>query len=96
MIIRLIVSGELLDEESEDEDGEGGGGDDDAEHYMQEQQARLEKEKQAILNDQTLIAEVRSNHAALPFSTNAKTFIVRFLVPFKKNLKTNCYCIFYF
>ena len=48
-----LISGELLSEE-EDE----GGDEDNVEAYMQEQKSKLEQEKNAIMNDKNLIAEV--------------------------------------
>ncbi len=44
----------------DEEDEEGGGGEEDAEAYMAEQKEKLEQEKNAIMNDHNLIAEVYS------------------------------------
>ncbi|CAC5424952.1 KIF3B [Mytilus coruscus] len=45
------------DDDDEGEDGEGEGNEKDAEAYMSEQKAKLEQEKQSILNNQTMVIE---------------------------------------
>lgn len=59
----LTSLGELLPGEHDEDDDEGGdGGDEDeeesVEEYMQEQRNKLDKEKEAILNNTSLIAGV--------------------------------------
>jgi len=52
-----VISGD----EDDDEEGDGDGdGDEDA--YMQKQREKLEAEKEAILNNKNLIAEVSLSH----------------------------------
>lgn len=52
-----LFLGETIEVE-EDDDEEGVADEEDEEAYMKEQEAKLEAEKAAILNDQNLIAEV--------------------------------------
>ena len=62
----ILIAGESIEDDEDDEDDDDEGdeeeGEDEAgaEAYMQEQQAKLEDEKAAILNNQSLIAEVSS------------------------------------
>ena len=55
-----IISGEVISESegSEDDGDEEDENEEDTEAYMNEQKAKLEREKQAILNNQSMIAEV--------------------------------------
>ncbi|XP_076471036.1 kinesin-like protein KIF3B isoform X2 [Babylonia areolata] len=56
---RRTRDGQIIEDgdEEESEDDEAEGGEANAEAYMQEQMARLDQEKSAILNNQSLIAE---------------------------------------
>lgn len=53
----LLKTGQII-EEDEDEDEEEVDEEANAEAFMQEQMAKLDEEKSAILNNQSLIAEV--------------------------------------
>ncbi|VDI00122.1 kinesin family member 3B, partial [Mytilus galloprovincialis] len=62
--VRRNADGDIVSEsegseedDDEDEDGEGEGNEKDAEAYMSEQKAKLEQEKQSILNNQTMVIE---------------------------------------
>ena len=55
----FFPAGEIIEEEVDDDDDDDEEGDEQGEEeFMKEQQAKLEKEKEAILNNQSLIAEV--------------------------------------
>lgn len=55
---RRTRDGQIIEEDDDDDDEDEGVGDEaSAEAYMQEQMAKLEEEKSAILNNQSLIAE---------------------------------------
>ena len=51
------VAGELLSEEEDESDDEDT--DMDAEEYEQREKEKLEREKEEVMNDKTMIAEVR-------------------------------------
>ena len=55
------VAGELLSEEEDDDDDDDDDEDTDmdAEEYEQREKEKLEREKEAVMNDKTMIAEVR-------------------------------------
>lgn len=63
-------SGGPGDEDDEDDDGEEVDPEKAAELYRQEQQQKLDKEKQDIINDQSMIAEV------IIITLNAKTIYI--------------------
>jgi hypothetical protein len=62
------VSGEVISEDEEEE-----GEDDNIMEYMNEQRSKQEKEKEAILNDQTMIAEVHIFLVSLRLIPNCQT-----------------------
>lgn len=54
--VRRDVNGEIISEsEEEDDEEEGGDNEEDAEAYMQEQTAKLEQEKESILNNKSMM-----------------------------------------
>ena len=61
--IVLNVLGEII---SDDEDDDGEEGDDDEDTFMQKQREKLEAEKEAILNNKNLIAEVQLTYVLYP------------------------------
>jgi len=55
----------LLGEIISDDDGEEGDDDEDEDTYMQKQRDKLEAEKEAILSNKNLIAEVQLLHSLM-------------------------------
>ena len=54
----MRIVGELSEDDSDDDDDEEGDSDMGAEEFEQQEKAKLEREKEEIMNDKTLIAEV--------------------------------------
>ena len=54
----LFIVGEIISGSEEEDDEEAETNEEDAEAYMQEQQAKLEDEKNAILNNQNMLQSV--------------------------------------
>ena len=54
----LSIVGEIISGSEEEDDEEAETNEEDAEAYMQEQQAKLEDEKNAILNNQNMLQSV--------------------------------------
>jgi len=53
-----ILLGEIISDDEDEGEEEGDDGDDDEDTYMKKQREKLEAEKEAILNNKNLIAEV--------------------------------------
>ena len=58
IMLHLSIIGEIISGSEEEDDEEAETNEEDAEAYMQEQQAKLEDEKNAILNNQNMLQSV--------------------------------------
>ena len=54
-----MFTGEMIEETDSEDDGEDGDDEDDVQEFMNKEKQKLEEEKQAILNNKSLITEVR-------------------------------------
>ena len=81
----LLQTGQVVEEDDDDdEEDEGEDEEASAEAFMQEQMAKLDEEKSAILNNQSLIAEVGQPLPLLLLRPNCCNVphLVYFCVPF--------------
>jgi len=59
-MLKITTIGEIISDDEGDEGEEGD--DDDEDTYMQKQREKLEAEKESILNNKNLIAEVKLSY----------------------------------